>query len=251
MPVTTVVPTDVDLGAGVFPEQFVRLANESERAASHLTEVLTRAQRFEIAEAVRNATEAVRQLAALSAETEHVAALFADIRINSALFLGQGFEAIRTASARTELVGLSEGLRGLPSVFANALGEIQFLAAFPGGSASAFADVEAQIEFVGMFYGIRAPAEVIPLLRDLPGVPALLMAAVGPIRQYFGLDAQVELRRFSDPESDGKDPRVFADIQTPLDVGEALKRLERFDTDWFIPRLGTVSPRFNFGIEYL
>jgi hypothetical protein len=98
-----------------------------------------------------------------------------------------------------------------------------------------------------LFYATAHPEEVWGLLDKMSDAEQLLLEAIWPIRMYFGADASVVLNVFRDPEGDSR--TLFADVFTPLDVEEALRQMELFDSEWFLYRLAS-TPQLNFALAF-
>ena len=99
-------------------------------------------------------------------------------------------------------------------------------------------------------YSLRDAAAVRRFLHHCPQLVEVLLDAHVYLQKYFGPDPQVTLRVVSDPEAESID-ELFAYILTPLQVDEALARLDRLDEEWFLDQLDRVDGQFNFKLEFV
>ena len=85
--------------------------------------------------------------------------------------------------------------------------------------------------------------------RSQPGVANLIADSAYEIRRIFGPDAGIVLDVPPDYEDEGV-AHLYVRILTPLEVDDALDRLERFNEEWWWDRMDSAPGTLHFTIEY-
>ena len=98
-------------------------------------------------------------------------------------------------------------------------------------------------------YTFRRPDEVKEFLQTYPFLIPLLVEACGKIETYFPPDPSVVLEVVTDPEA-LDDRQLVAFIQTDRHPEDALARLDRLDTEWWLDASRKSENKLCIHIEY-
>src|SRR5437016_3738176 len=90
-------------------------------------------------------------------------------------------------------------------------------------------------------YGVADSPAVVPLRLKHPAIVGLLAEIDGAIRRCFGPQVRAELA--VDQQAEGMAaPQLVVQVDTAhLPVGEALRLLDEFDRNWWLPKRATVD----------
>jgi hypothetical protein len=87
-------------------------------------------------------------------------------------------------------------------------------------------------------------------MQAYPFVVDVLLEAYPKLVMLFGENSVIRLRLLED--SDGPfEPELFGVIRTSLEPPEALRRLEIFDSEWWLGQSDRAKYKLNFNVEYL
>lgn len=99
-------------------------------------------------------------------------------------------------------------------------------------------------------YGLHDPAAVEAFLTRYPFLLPLLTEALGPLEEAFGPETPFVIAVDRDPEVVGwEDLRV--DVETPLAADEAGRRLDAFDTTWWLDHLPEAQGKLFFTLAFV
>lgn len=99
-------------------------------------------------------------------------------------------------------------------------------------------------------YVTHDPEAVGAFLARYPFLVPLLTEALGPLGEAFGTDTPLVVAVETDPEVAGwEDLRV--DVETTLPVDEADRRLEVFDTTWWLAHLPRAQGKLFFTLAFV
>ena len=110
--------------------------------------------------------------------------------------------------------------------------------------------MQTYVESLADKYEFEQAGEVEGLLWDHEDLAPLLIEARGQIARCFGPNASVALMVAHDPRGESE-PKLLALIQTQLSVGEARKREDQFDEEWWLDHLPLARFRLNFCLRYV
>ena len=94
------------------------------------------------------------------------------------------------------------------------------------------------------------PAAVEAFLARYPFLAPLLTEALTPLAEAFGEDTPLVVAVDIDPEVPGWEELVVL-VETPLDVEEAARRLEAFETTWWLDHLPQAHGKLFFTLEFV
>ena len=94
------------------------------------------------------------------------------------------------------------------------------------------------------------PAAVEAFLARYPFLAPLLTEALTPLEAAFGEDTPLVVAVDIDPEVPGWEELVVL-VETPLDVEEAARRLEAFETTWWLDHLPQAHGKLFFTLEFV
>ena len=94
------------------------------------------------------------------------------------------------------------------------------------------------------------PAAVEAFLARYPFLGPLLLEALGPLGEAFGDDTPLVVALETDPEVPGWEELVVL-VETTLPVDEADRRLEVFDTTWWLDHLPQAQGKLFFTLEFV
>ncbi len=86
-------------------------------------------------------------------------------------------------------------------------------------------------------------------LQSHPELSSFLEESHGYLVKHFGAAAKLALEVVRDPEAEQQ--QLFVYIKTAAPTDEALKRLGRFDEEWFLNHLDRVGDHLNFNLEVI
>jgi hypothetical protein len=95
---------------------------------------------------------------------------------------------------------------------------------------------------------VRDVAAVDAYIRHYPGVADLIRESSAEIHHIFGFDAGLVLDIPPDYEEDDV-AHLYVRIHTPLEIDDALDRLDRFNDEWWWDRMGSAPDTLHFTIE--
>jgi hypothetical protein len=107
----------------------------------------------------------------------------------------------------------------------------------------------ADLDRLARHYAFRGEEEVAGFIQANPEVIAPLLDAIAVVPRYFGADTPLALEVERDRDA-RDDVRLFALIQTDLEVAPSLERLRRFDEEWWAETSRHTSRRLMFDLEY-
>lgn len=119
-----------------------------------------------------------------------------------------------------------------------------------GASSPASVDAD-EIARLADRYTFRNAEEVTRYLHKHPVLIPLLVQAEEVIPRYFDVDVPVVLEVVFDPECYDPEGELFASIQIPETVDDALDRLDRFDDEWWLRVSPNAPDTLVFDIEYV
>ena len=94
------------------------------------------------------------------------------------------------------------------------------------------------------------PAAVEAFLARYPFLAPLLTEALTPLEAAFGEDTPLVVAVDIDPEVPGWEELVVL-VETPLDVEAAARRLEAFETTWWLDHLPQAHGKLFFTLEFV
>lgn len=98
-------------------------------------------------------------------------------------------------------------------------------------------------------YVLRKSLAVISFIEEHQELVYLLDEAYEEIRKYFSSE-DLRLELVSDPEI-AEDQQLFVYIFTALPVTDALKKLDKFDEQWWLDRLDSANGLLNFNLRFV
>ncbi len=107
---------------------------------------------------------------------------------------------------------------------------------------------EERVRHVLQRYDSFSPAAVSQFLLSSPQVTEMLLAAAPCVEEFFGPEARVTLQVLTDQDGDNA-VSLFARIQTPLSVREAIAVRKRFNREWWMQQPGALEAALNFEVE--
>lgn len=99
-------------------------------------------------------------------------------------------------------------------------------------------------------YLTREPEAVAAFLARYPFLLPLLTEALGPLREAFGPETPLVVAVDIDPEVAGWE-ELRVDVETALPVDEADRRLEAFDTVWWLDNLPRAEDKLFFTLAFV
>ena len=99
-------------------------------------------------------------------------------------------------------------------------------------------------------YVTHDPAAVGAFLARYPFLVPLLTEALGPLGEAFGTDTPLVVAVETDPEVAGWE-ELRVDVETTLHVEEADRRLEVFDTTWWLANLPRAQGKLFFTLAFV
>jgi hypothetical protein len=109
--------------------------------------------------------------------------------------------------------------------------------------------IDPALQALDQFYTFRRAEEVSGFLQAHPFLVPLLLEAHGKIAKYFGPSPEVVLEVIIDPEAED-DRELFALVRVDLSPDEAVRRLERFDQEWWLDASSQGCCLLNIDVEY-
>jgi hypothetical protein len=94
------------------------------------------------------------------------------------------------------------------------------------------------------------PDTVEAFLARYPFLAPLLTEALTPLGEAFGEDTPLVVAVEIDPEVPGWEELVVL-VETALDVEEAARRLETFETTWWLDHLPQAHGKLFFTLEFV
>jgi hypothetical protein len=98
-------------------------------------------------------------------------------------------------------------------------------------------------------YILLEPATVSNFLQEHRVLVSLLNEAYQEIRKHFASE-DLKLELVSDREI-AEDRQLFVYILTSLSVTDALKKLDRFDEQWWLERIDRANGLLNFNLRFV
>ena len=99
-------------------------------------------------------------------------------------------------------------------------------------------------------YVTHDPEAVSAFLARYPFLVLVLTDALGPLGDAFGAETPLVVAVETDPEVAGWDELVVA-VETTLPVDEADRRLEVFDTTWWLANLPRAQGKLFFTLAFV
>ncbi len=99
-------------------------------------------------------------------------------------------------------------------------------------------------------YRTHDPEAVEAFLGRYPCLIPLLTAALAPLEAAFGPDTPLVIALNRDPEVAGWE-ELRVDVETTLTADEADRRLEAFDTTWWLDHLPEAQGKLFFTLAFL
>lgn len=115
-------------------------------------------------------------------------------------------------------------------------------------TASRYPELVPQLISAG--YQVRDRLNVQRFLREHPFVMPLLHETITKISEYFP-GAPVKLELFQDPESEDVSEHLFVRIGVESEPEEALGKLRRLQSEWWLARLPQARGQMTIGLDYL
>jgi hypothetical protein len=109
--------------------------------------------------------------------------------------------------------------------------------------------IDPTLQALGQFYTFRRAEKVSGFLQAHSFLVPLLMEAYSKIAKYFGPSPEVVLEIVIDQEAED-DRELFALVRVDLSLDEALRRLERFDQEWWLDASSLGCCLLNIDVEY-
>lgn len=81
-----------------------------------------------------------------------------------------------------------------------------------------------------------------------PEVESFIEAAYPALTKSFGGPVEIVLELITDPDEVGQQ-QLVGWIQSTDSVAEGLRKLDRFEDEWFLDHMYLVNDTFNFNIE--
>ncbi len=107
------------------------------------------------------------------------------------------------------------------------------------------------IERVHQLYALRGIVAVMRVLREQPGVAALLLEATDWLTRSFGWGTNVVLEVVTDPGDEDDPGTLYAFIQTALEPERVRPQMSQFRAHWWTEASILAHGRLNFGLEYI
>jgi hypothetical protein len=102
---------------------------------------------------------------------------------------------------------------------------------------------------IARHYHTRDERRVAAFAFDRPRLLNALLDAYPRLSALFGHEASLELRLRTDPEIPSR--RYLAVfVATGIPVKEALRRMDRFDADWWLDRVGELGQELLFTLDF-
>lgn len=98
-------------------------------------------------------------------------------------------------------------------------------------------------------YILLKPSSIADFLQGHKELISLLNEAYKELRKYF-LTEDLKLELVSDAEIAG-DQQLFVYISTSLSVTDALKKLDKFDEQWWLDRIDRANGLLNFNLRFV
>ena len=99
-------------------------------------------------------------------------------------------------------------------------------------------------------YVTREPEAVAAFLERYPFLIPLLTEALGPLTEAFGTATPLVVAVETDPEVAGW-VELRVDVETTLPADEADRRLEAFDTAWWLDNLPRAEDKLFFTLAFV
>ena len=99
-------------------------------------------------------------------------------------------------------------------------------------------------------YVTHDPEAVSAFLARHPFLVPVLTDALGPLADAFGTDTPLVVAVETDPEGAGWE-ELRVDVETTLPVDEADRRLEVFDTTWWLANLPRAQGKLFFTLAFV
>ena len=99
-------------------------------------------------------------------------------------------------------------------------------------------------------YGTHDPEAVEAFLVRYPFLIPVLTEALGPLESAFGPETPFVVALERDPEVAGWE-ELRVDVETPLAAAEADRRLEAFDTAWWLAHLPEAQGKLFFTLAFV
>ena len=99
-------------------------------------------------------------------------------------------------------------------------------------------------------YVTHDPEAVEAFLACYPFLIPLLTDALGPLEEAFGPETPFVVALERDPEVAGWE-ELRVDVETPLAAAEADRRLEAFDTAWWLAHLPEAQGKLFFTLAFV
>jgi hypothetical protein len=109
---------------------------------------------------------------------------------------------------------------------------------------------QAVIDVLAREFEIEGDEGIGAFLERYPDVAPLLLEIRSAIKRFFG-EERVSLELFYDPECEIEDPELFVNILTQFPAGEALKRLKRFDHEWWLEKFKKTDAPLVVSIKHM